>query len=57
MLPPNIISLSHQENVWLILLRFEIYFSHLGDERRISQNLPSLSILVYDLINELYYEH
>ena len=40
-------------------LRFERYFRHhLSDDgRSISRNITSLSILVYDLINLLHYEH
>lgn len=41
------------------MLRFERYFRYHGDHgdgRRISQSVASLKILVYDVINVLYYE-
>ena len=49
------ISLSRHEQVCLMRLRFERYFSH--DGRSISRNIASLNILVHDVINLLYYEH
>ena len=47
------ISLSRREQVRLIRLRFERYFSHHSpdDGRSISRNVASLNILVYDVIN------
>ena len=49
----NTISLSRHEQVCLMRLRFERYFSH--DGRSISRNVASLNILVHDVINLLYY--
>ena len=51
------ISLSRREQVRLIRLRFERYFSHHSpdDGRSISQNVASLNILVNDVINLLHY--
>ena len=56
----NTISLSRHEQVCLMRLRFERYFSHhraMYDGRSISRNVASLNILVHDVINLLYYEH
>ena len=46
----NTISLSRHEQVCLMRLRFERYFSH-------HRAIASLNILVHDVINLLYYEH
>ena len=53
----NTISLSRHEQVCLMRLRFERYFSHHrpDDGRSISRNVASLNILVHDVINLLYY--
>ena len=55
----NTISLSRHEQVSLIGLRFERYFSHhpANDGRGISQNVAHLNMLVHDVINLFYYEH
>ena len=55
----NTISLSRHEQVCLMRLRFERYFSHhrADDGRSISRSVASLNILVHDVINLLYYEH
>ena len=55
----NTISLSRHEQVCLMRLRFERYFSHHqpDDGRSISRNVASLNILVHDVINLLYYEN
>ena len=52
----NTISLSRHEQVCLMRLRFERYFSHhrVYDGRSISRNVASLNILVHDVINLLY---
>ena len=56
----NTISLSRHEQVCLMRLRFERYFSHHrarmrpDDGRSISRNVASLNILVHDVINLLY---
>ena len=49
----NTISLSRHEQVCLMRLRFERYFSHhrADDGRSISRNVASLNILVHDVIN------
>ena len=52
----NTISLSRHEQVCLMRLRFERYFSHHRDGRSISRNVASLNTLVHDVINLLYYE-
>ena len=54
----NNISLSRHEQVCLMRLRFERYFSHhrADGERSISQNVASINILVHDKINLLYYK-
>ena len=51
----NTISLSRHEQVCLMRLRFERYFSHhrANDGRSISRNVASLNILVHDVINLL----
>ena len=53
----NIISLSRPKQVYLMRLRFARYFPHhrAYDGRSISGNVASLSILVHDIINLLYY--
>ena len=53
----SIISLSLHEQICLVRLCFEIYFSHYHDGRSISRNVAALEILVHDVINLLYYEH
>ena len=55
----NTISLSRYEQVCLMRLHFERYFSHRqpDDGRSIFRNVASLNILVRDVINLLYYEH
>ena len=53
------LSLSRHEQVCLMRLRFEKYFSYhwADDGRSISRNAVSLNILVHDMINLLHYEH
>ena len=54
----NTISLSCHEQVCLLRLRFQKYFSHQPDDgRSISQSVASLNMLAHDMINLLYYEH
>ena len=51
----NAISLSCHEQVCLMRLRFERYFSHhRPNKRSFSRNVASLNILVHDVINLLY---
>ena len=52
------LSLSRHEQVCLMRLRFEKYFSYhwADDGRSISRNAVSLNILVHDMINLLHYE-
>ena len=50
----NTVSLSRHEQVCLIKLRFERYFSHHQMEKYLS-NLASLNILVHVVINLLYH--
>ena len=45
----NTISLSREEQVCVMRLRFERYFSHPDDGRGISRNVASLNILVHDV--------
>ena len=54
----NTISLSCHEQVCLMRLCFERYFSHLwpDDGRSVSRNVALLNILVHDIINLLYSE-
>ena len=56
----NKISLSRHEQVCLMRLRFERYFSHqradgMPDDGRSLSKVASLNILVHDVINLLYY--
>ena len=54
----NTISLSRHEQVCLMRLRFERYFSHhRAMWRSISRNVASLNILVHDVINLLYHDY